>query len=157
MARAKAGIVTDTPFELVGDVTTEEAVQSIVLTLSNPCRYISITLEIPPESVGKSRNVYFSATDKVVTIECFHRSQDAKTSETHRAIYKSTAEIVGGEIISYGGISAATNTPVDYINRPIYGVLAGYGGMKADSFTKICVFTYGTAFPAGSKVNIYGC
>lgn len=156
-ARAKAGIVTDTPFELVGDVTTEEAVQSIVLMLSKPCRYISITLEIPPESVGANRNVYFSAADKVVPAECFNRSQNAKTSETDRAIYKSTAEIVGGEIISYGGISAGTNMPVDYMYRPIYGVLAGYGGMKADSFTKICVFTYGNAFPAGSSVKIYGC
>lgn len=156
-ARAKAGIVTDTPFELVGDVTTEEAVQSIVLMLSKPCRYISITLEIPPESVGASRNVYFSATDKAVTIECFHRSQNAKTSEIDRAIYKTTAEIVGGEIMSYGGISAGTNMPVDYMNRPIYGVIAGYGGLKADSFTNICAFTYGTAFPAGSNVRIYGC
>lgn len=156
-ARGRMGMVTDTPFELVGDVTTEEAVQSIVLMLSKPCRYVSITLEIPTESVGTSRNVYFSATDKVVTAECFHRSQNAKTSETDRAIYKSTAEIVGGEIISYGGISAGTNVPIDYQNRPIYGVLAGYGGIKADSFTNICVFTYGTAFPAGSSVKIYGC
>ena len=156
-ARAKAGMVTDTPFELVGDITTEEAVQSIVLMLSKPCRYISITLEIPPESVGVSRNVYFSATAEPSTIECFHRSQNAKTSETDRAIYKSTAEIVGGEIISYGGISAGTSMPVDYMNRPIYGVLTGYGGLKADSFTKTCVFTYGTAFPAGSSVKIYGC
>lgn len=156
-ARARAGMVTDTPFELVGDVTTEEAVQSIVLMLSKPCRYISITLEIPPESVGASRSVYFSATDKVVITECFHRSQNAKTSGTDRAIYKSTAEIVGGEIISYGGISVGTNMNIDYMYHPIYGVLAGYGGMKADSFTNICVFTYGTAFPAGSSVKIYGC
>ncbi len=156
-ARAKAGMVTDTPFELVGDVTTEEAVQSIVLMLSKPCRYISITFEIPTESVGASRNVYFSATDKMIVSECFHRSETSKTSEINRAIYKSTAEIVGGEIISYGGISAGTSMTVDYMNRPIYGVLAGYGGIKADSFTKICVFTYGTAFPAGSSVKIYGC
>lgn len=156
-ARGRMGMVTDTPFELVGDVTTEEAVQSIVLMLSKPCRYISITLEIPPESVGASRNVYFSATDKPLTTKCFHRSQNAKTSEIDRAIYKSTAEIVGGEIISYGGISAGTNMPIDYTNRPIYGVLAGYGGMKADSFTNICVFTYGAAFPAGSSIKIYGC
>lgn len=156
-ARGRMGMVTDTPFELVGDVTTEEAVQSIVLMLSKPCRYVSITLEIPPESVGASRNVYFSATDTIVPSNCFHRSQSAKTSETEKAIYKSTAEIVGGEIISYGGISAGTSMPVDYMNRPIYGALTGYGGLKADSFTKICVFTYGTAFPAGSSVKIYGC
>lgn len=156
-SRRRMGLVTDTPFDLVGEVTTDEEVDSIVLTLSKPCKYVSIFFEIPTEPVGKSRNVYFSAMRNISPTTAFHRSQSVQTSDVNRAIYQSTAEIIGGEIISYGGISAAIKVTVDYTSRPVCGVLRGFGGLKADSFTTISVFTYSTAFPAGSYVKIFGC
>lgn len=150
----------DTPFEVVADVITEESVSIITATLKKPCRYVSISFVIPAESVGSSRNVYFG-TNKAVT-DCFYRSSTAATSETNYAIYNATAEIIGGAIISYGGIAASTSLGIDYASRPVYGVLRGYGAyaekemLKADSFTTIYTYTYSSAFPAGSKLKIYG-
>lgn len=151
----------DTPFEVVADVITEESVSVISATLKKPCRYVSISFVIPTESVGSSRNVYFG-TDNITT-NCFHRSSTVATSETNYAIYNATAEIIGGAIISYGGIAVSTSVGIDYTSRPVYGVLRGYGAyaekevLKADDFTTIYIYSYGSAFPAGSKLKIYGC
>lgn len=150
----------DTPFEAVADVITEESVSVISATLKKPCRYVSISFVIPTESVGSSRNVYFGTN--AITTDCFHRSSTVSTSETNYAIYNATAEIIGGAIISYGGIAASASVDIDYTSRPVYGVLRGYGAyaekemLKADSFTTIYIYTYGSAFPVGSKLKIYG-
>lgn len=156
LALKKSGMFTDTPFELVGDVTTEEAVNSIIVTLQKPCRYVSITFIIPPESAGKSRNVYFSSESTHPT-SAFHRSSPAATSESNFAIYKTTAEIIGGEVISYGGISGSTSQSIDYQVRKVDAIFTGYGGIKADNFTTIYVFSFSDSFPIGSSVKIYGC
>ena len=156
-ARVRMGLVTDTPFELVGDVMTEEVVKMITLTLSKQCRCVSITFTIPPESAGNSRNVYFTADANPTVQNAFCGCNNAKTSETNKAEYRSAAEIIGGRIFSGGGISAEHNTGVDYQQRGIYGVMNGFGVLEADCFTQITVLTYGADFPAGSKVQIYGC
>ncbi|MGN1368447.1 MAG: collagen-like protein [Aristaeellaceae bacterium] len=155
-ARERIGAISDTPLSVVADIKIEEAVNMITAQLDKPCRFVSAEFVIPPEETGVSRNVYFLENGKTKVTEAFVRSDSVSTSSTLSAYYQTSAIIIGGKLLSFGCIASGSTTNQDYQARTMRNVMNGYCRIDADTIDIISVLTYGTIFPAGSRLIVYG-
>ena len=157
-ARERIGAFTDSPLTTVADVTLDSEASFINAQLSKQCKFVTCTFIIPPESSGQSRNVYFANNIKSSNItDMFTRSLPVSTSSTNCAFYIVSALIIGGKILSFGCMSGTGLNITDHQTRTLNNPPNGFCVLDAESFGKIAVYTYGPAFPAGSRLVVTGC
>lgn len=157
-ARERIGEFTDSPLATVADATLDVGVTFFKAQLAKPCRFVTCTFIIPPENVGQNRNIYFSANNDIAsTLNMFTRSAPVSTSSTASAFYLASALIVGGKILSFGCISSNGKSIQDHQTRALNNPPNGFCVLDAQNFGTIAVYTYGTEFPAGSRLVVTGC
>lgn len=156
-ARERIGASKDLgTFEDIATVTTTEETSAITINADsngNPFSLSDIIFEItlPPESPTKQRSIYFGS--KITTGYTFSRV--ALTSNASYITGAITyARIAYGRVISEGAISGPSNTRHQPYSK--YALFNGYGGIKAESFDSVSVFTYSGDFPAGTTVALKG-
>lgn len=143
-------------FEDIATVTITEEASAITVNVDsngNPFSLSDIICEItlPTEDPTKARQIYFGC--KLTTADAFSRI--ALTSNaTYITGAITYARIVYGRVISEGAISGPSNTRYQPYQK--YALFNGHGGIKAESFDSVSVFTYSDAFPAGTTVALKG-
>lgn len=156
-ARERIGASKDLgTFEDIATVTITEEASAITVNADsngNPFSLSDIICEItlPVESTAKQRNIYFGC--KISTDTTFSRvAITTNTSYITGAI--TYARVAYGRVICEGAISGPSNTRYQPYNK--YALFNGHGGIKAESFDSISVFTYSGDFPAGTTVALKG-
>lgn len=134
---------------------TEEASAITVNVDSNgnPFSLSDIICEItfPAEDPVKPRYVYFGL--KISTNLAFSRVA-LTTNASYISGAITYARIVSGRVICDGAISGPSNTRYQPYYK--YAIFNGHGGIEAESFDSVSVFTYSNAFPAGTTVILKG-
>ena len=108
-------------------------------------------ITIPAESPVKQRSIYFGLN--ILANFTFSRIA-LTTNERYISGAITYARIVSGRVICDGAISGPSNTR----HQPYYkyAIFNGHGGIEAESFDSVSVFTYSDAFPAGTTVILKG-
>ena len=150
-ASKKLGILED-----IATVNITEDASAITVNLDANGNTFSLSdiiceITIPTENPVKQRSIYFGLN--ISTNFTFSRiSLTTNASYISGAI--TYARIVSGRVICDGAISGPSNTR----HQPYYkyAIFNGHGGIKAESFESVSVFTYNDAFPAGTTVTLKG-
>lgn len=108
-------------------------------------------ITIPTESPVKQRSIYFGLN--ISTNFTFSRVV-LTTNERYISGAITYARIVSGRVICDGAISGPSNTRYQPYYK--YAIFSGHGGIEAESFDSVSVFTYSDAFPAGTTVILKG-
>ena len=108
-------------------------------------------ITIPKENPVKQRNIYFGL--KISTNFTFSRIV-LTTNANYISGAITYARIVSGRVICDGAISGTSNTRYQPYYK--YAIFNGHGGIEAESFDSVSVFTYNDAFPAGTTVILKG-
>lgn len=108
-------------------------------------------ITIPVENPVKQRSIYFGFN--ISTNFTFSRIA-LTTNASYISGAITYARIVSGRVICDGAISGPSNTR----HQPYYkyAIFNGHGGIEAESFDSVSVFTYSDAFPAGTTVILKG-
>ena len=150
-ASKKLGIWED-----IANVNINEDAAAITVNLDSNGNTFSLSdiiceITIPVENPAKQRNIYFGL--KISTNFTFSRTAlTTNTSYISGAI--TYARIVSGRVICDGAISGPSNTRYQPYQK--YAIFNGNGGIAAESFDTVSVFTYSDAFPAGTTVALKG-
>lgn len=150
-ASKKLGIWED-----IATVNITEDVAAITVNLDANGNTLSLSdiiceIKIPAENPVKQRSIYFG----LKTLANFTFSRTAlTTNESYISGAITYARIVSGRVICDGAISGPSNTR----HQPYYkyAIFNGYGGIEAESFDSVSVFTYNDSFPAGTTVILKG-
>lgn len=108
-------------------------------------------ITIPVENPVKQRNIYFGFN--ISTNFTFSRIA-LTTNASYISGAITYARIVSGRVICDGAISGPSNTRYQPYYK--YAIFNGHGGIEAESFDSVSVFTYSDAFPAGTTVILKG-
>lgn len=112
---------------------------------------IIVEITIPTENPVKQRNIYFGLN--ISTNFTFSRIA-LTTNAKYISGAITYARIVSGRVICDGAISGPSNTRYQPYYK--YAIFNGHGGIEAESFDSVSVFTYSDAFPAGTTVILKG-
>ena len=150
-ASKKLGIWED-----IATVSITEEAAAITVNLDANGNTFSLSdiiceITIPAENPVKQRSVYFGLN--ISTTFTFSRIT-LTTNESYISGAITYARIVSGRVICDGAISGPSNTRHQPYNK--YAIFNGYGGIEAESFDSVSVFTYSVAFPAGTTVILKG-
>lgn len=144
-ASKKLGIWED-----IADVNITEEAAAITVNLDANGNTFSLSdiiceIKIPAENPVKQRSVYFGLN---VSINFTFSRIALTTTASYTSGVITYARIVSGRVICDGAISGPSNTRHQPYNK--YAIFNGYGGIEAESFDSVSVFTYSDAFPAGT-------
>ena len=108
-------------------------------------------ITIPAENPVKQRSIYFGLN---ISANFTFSRIALTTNERYISGAITYARIVSGRVICDGAISGPSNTR----HQPYYkyAIFNGHGGIEAESFDSVSVFTYSDAFPAGTTVILKG-
>ena len=156
-ARERIGASKGTgTFEDIATVTTTEEASAITINADSNGKPFSLSdiiceITLPLESSTKQRSVYFGS--KILTDYAFSRVA-LTTNAAYITGAITYARIAYGRVICEGVIAGPSNTRHQPYQK--YEIFNGHGGIKAESFDSIAVFTYSADFPAGTTVALKG-